>query len=812
MEAYLSTLYQLGVVQPSLGVCEAYYYYYYYYYATSRNFLSLAHAHFAHSAIYEHTILTNVHQKHLLPTFSPISAGRTLKYKDAYRSYIRKRENLNIQYLKLLFLGPPRLGKTTARRRLTGKITDLRSAGEADRPQPSTGAVESGGNIVVRSLSASTAVITEDSEWFHLKNQPDEAMSLFHFIVEDYENKTKPDCAAPNCTPSSRPASTVREHTVSRPTAQEHRQSGTPNVSATPSAPSPAAPVSSSQPQDIPEVVEVFTKAMTSKHWEDVKPMLKAFLRMEDTGGQPELMDMLPVLSMGSALYLIFVNLEEDLQSLLKLSHCSLSGESTATVESNYTTEEIILSALSSIACSNSRTSEEANDPGGVSSEEINDPELKRILEISKSVAYIVGTHKDKVSEQDIDKFDQQLQDIIKSTDFFKKGLVQFSSENQLVLPMDNMDGGAEEIKRIRKLLGAAMEKHFKKLTIPAIWFLFSICLRRNEEKRTTSLEFCLKLSEKFQMSPHEMKTALWFLHHHAGVMMYFPKVEGLEDLVILDPQVVYDSVTELILRALRFEKVGKAVSERFKKTGQFTLEDLKAAIGSSDSGDLIKPEKLLVLLKYLCIIATICHEGKSDTYIMPCVLESASTAELDSYQEDKRHPVSLEPIMVRYECGSVPIGVFPAMIACLISNKSLKLIENGVKKNRVQFHFGTDYDKITFIARPKYYEIRMARMSKTKLPHHEVCMALRKEVESTFTTVSSHMNYGCFMDYEFSFECPSHPGREHLCVVEREDPSPHKMCCLENQDQLEPIDMEDSHLVWYGQVGGFLCSIRQLL
>ena len=724
---------------------------------------------------------------------------------------------MTIQYLKLIFLGPPRLGKTTARRHLTGKITDLRSAGEADRPQPSTGVVESGGNIVVRSLSASTAVITEDSDWFHVENQCDEAMSLFHFIFENYENKSKPDSAPPNCTPSSRPVSTVGEHTASQPTAQEYLQSDTPNVSATPSAPSPAAPspaapVSSSQPQDIPEVVEVFTKAVTSKHWKDVKAMLKAFLRMEDTGGQPELMDMLPVLSMGSALYLIFVNLEEDLQRLLKLSHCSLSGESTATVESNYTTEEIILSALSSIACSNSRTSEEANDPGGVSSEETNDPELKEILKISKSVAYIVGTHKDKVSEQDIDKFDQQLQDIIKSTDFFKKGLVQFSSENQLVLPIDNMDGGAEEIKRIRKLLEAAMEKHFKKLTIPAIWFLFSICLRRNEEKRTTSFESCLKLSEKFKMSPHEMKTALWFLHHHAGVMMYFPKVEGLEDLVILDPQVVYDSVTELILRALRFEKVGKAVSERFKETRQFTLEDLKAAIGSSDSGDLIEPEKLLALLKYLCIIATICREGKSDTYIMPCVLENASTAELDSYQEDEDHPFSLDPILVRYECGSAPIGVFPAMIACLISNKSLELIEDGVKKNYVQFHFGTDYDKVTFIARPKYYEIRMARTSKTKLPHHEVCTTLKKEVESTFTTVSSHMNYGCFMDYEFSFECPSHPGREHLCVVKREDPSPHKMCCLRIPARPRPIDMEDSHLVWYGQVGGFLCSVCQLV
>ena len=92
-----------------------------------------------------------------------------------------------------------------------------------------------------------------------------------------------------------------------------------------------------------------------------------------------------------------------------------------------------------------------------------------------------------------------------------------------------------------------------------------------------------------------------------------------------------------------------------------------------------------------------------------------------------------------------------------------------------------------------------MARMCETELPHHEVCTTLRKEVESTFKTVSSHMNYGCFMDYEFSFECPSHPEREHLCVVKKKGPSPRKMYCLENQDQLQPKVMEKHHLVWYG-------------
>ena len=50
-------------------------------------------------------------------------------------------------------------------------------------------------------------------------------------------------------------------------------------------------------------------------------------------------------------------------------------------------------------------------------------------------------------------------------------------------------------------------------------------------------MECCLELSSLFNMSSYETKVALWFLHHHAGVMMYFPNVPGLEDLRIIDIQ-----------------------------------------------------------------------------------------------------------------------------------------------------------------------------------------------------------------------------------------------------------------------------------
>ena len=58
---------------------------------------------------------------------------------------------------------------------------------------------------------------------------------------------------------------------------------------------------------------------------------------------------------------------------------------------------------------------------------------------------------------------------------------------------------------------------------------------------------------------------------------MYFPNLPELQDTIISDVQIVYDSVSNLIVNTFRFGKVKKAASEKFRETGQFSriLEEL---------------------------------------------------------------------------------------------------------------------------------------------------------------------------------------------------------------------------------------------
>lgn len=62
---------------------------------------------------------------------------------------------------------------------------------------------------------------------------------------------------------------------------------------------------------------------------------------------------------------------------------------------------------------------------------------------------------------------------------------------------------------------------------------------------------------------------------------------------------------------------------------------------------------------------------------------------------------------MIRYNCGYVPVGMFPTMITNLIFQglEGWKMLEKDIRKNRVQF-LVEDYDTVTLISRPRYFNL----------------------------------------------------------------------------------------------------------
>ena len=763
----------------------------------------------------------------------------------------------------MLFVGPSRLGKTTSRRRLTGDIIDIDSARESE--QTSTGVVATVHNVVVpnissnattpsatnssgdpkqsitgehtaiRSISHTTAMVTP-SEWSATKDLTHEARILLEFFSQEKPSRSQVKRDGANSSKSdvhvdlfqSGTETYTRFNSRSGSNASDFRPSFKKNkrniadVLRTAFRIKRKVNVSADSETNLvmtdDEIFDFFQEAVTTpSNWEEVKFLLEntALLNMSDTGGQPEFMDMLPALVIGSALYLIFCKLTQSLQSSYTVSYLSPSGESTTPVESTYTVEEVMFQVLSAIACLADSNSEKEQELTASAEENADNSSFREVFQPSttsgdpkacpQSKAFIIATHKDLVSEDNIEKFDAELQRRIRATDFYRDGLVQFASESRLILAVDNKSGGAGEVDTLRKFFEQHMQ-HYKKISIPAAWLVLSLYLRK-QEKRTVSLCDCLNLGQKLNMFPEETRLALWFLHHRAGTLMYFPDLPELQDTVISDVQIIYDSVSNLIVNTFRFGRVGEAASERFRETGQFSLDDIKEATADI-SGNYIPLFKLVKLLEYLNIIAVINQPDQDSSaksskviYFMPCVLQNIPNEELHIHPVNDSHSLLPASLMIRYKCGFVPLGLFPATIANLVGKDSLTLIIEGIKKNRVQFRYGADRTIITLISRSQYYEIHITLEPFAQTETRIVCGAVREIVESSLKTVTSRMNYAFTVSYQLAFECPSHPGRDHLCVVNSRETSPHIMDCLHNLKNPQPIKMQSQHLVWFDEV-----------
>ena len=625
-----------------------------------------------------------------------IHAGRVGEYLEAYQKVISTQATIELPFLKMVFIGAPRLGKTTMRRRLTREIDDIDSAGEAE--QPSTGVLEPEHNVIIKNFSSTTAVVTP-SEWSATKGISEETRMLFQFIYQKDEKSNS----------ESRSIS-LREGSLP-PTSTDKPRTSVFNPEP-PSAPESPDAIQKGIIMSDEEIIEFFTEALTT-NFEEVKFLLEntALLSMSDAGGQPEFMDMQPALVLGPALYLIFCKLTEPLQSHYSISYLRSPGDSTVPAESAYTVEEVVFNALSAVACLGTAKSTGAAivsrdvntmshadvsivTPGDSAvPPEVNTPAVSGTLTTavggtltpgseqsvasplnpSRSIAMIVGTHSDLVGEDEIKAFDADLQKRIRATDFFEGDIVQFASEDRLVLAVNNKSGEFEEVQKIQKILEDQMKNSFKKLSIPVSWLIFSLCLRK-KALRIASLQSCLDLAQQLKIPLDEAKLAIWFLHHYAGLLVHFPDLPEFRDSVISDLQVVYDSVTHLIVKTYKFGHVSKAASEKFRETGQFSLQEIREAI-SDTPGDFIPLEKLVQLLEHLSIIAAVPQSASDSSsvtfvqsskvvYFMPCVLPNAPSAELKVTHMPTPGQVLPFPLMIRFTCGFVPTGVFTAMMA----------------------------------------------------------------------------------------------------------------------------------------------------
>ncbi|XP_064392422.1 uncharacterized protein LOC135340061 isoform X3 [Halichondria panicea] len=717
------------------------------------------------------------------------------RYLEILKDLMTAADTIDLRYLKLFLVGPPFVGKTTTLSRLLKVFENIHSAGDKAKLQST---------LLANCIQAFAFVGDDAAEWRSSSDFDSEAKIVFNYFCGHKQIAKE----APLDIPLSKEHTTPPKPARTQPRVQ---QAHTPNSQVETLDDQKKA----CKDQRISDIVSRFQKLIKSGEYSNLFNALGTFLNINDIGGQPGFLEMLPALSNGPAMYLVFLDLRKELNKPYKIPF-SRDETIITPYDSIHTVKDTvsqILSSISSVHCNPQVTSSFKTDTVAGFREK-----LECFLQVSP-LAALIGTHKDKLEnpEEVIEEKSQDLKDIVQKFD----EVMIFPSANsssKVLFTVDNYTGTEQsDIAPLRKFLSKIFHKRFKDASLPIRpkWLLFGLILRR--EYKIASVEDCLELGKKLEMDENETKFCLRYLHDCVGTVMHYTNITNdkekwLKNRVICSPQVVFDSISQLILPSLRELHSGGTFTEYERKElirkGQYSAEAIemycKTAQVSKKLGnnELIPAKVLITLLQHLNLLSEIIHidvNNKSkyrSTYLMPAILECVSLT--NPPPPDANNP---EPLLITFSCGYVPTGAFCGLITQLVSQGphgilglTWKLVENenGVKRNCVSFVIDAVHTA-TIISRERYYEIRVC-WKKSKKSVNEICAY----VWSVIQYILSGLYERLVPQIAFQCHCPKHsekPNLNDLCSISLG--SEVRFLC---ESSKEPVTLRKTQMVWLGK------------
>ena len=387
---------------------------------------------------------------------------------------------------------------------------------------------------------------------------------------------------------------------------------------------------------------------------------------------------------------------------------------------------------------------------------------LHKRKEILRPKVFLVGTHKDqldsKLADTCIEAIDQQLQEAIKSTSHYSR-LVEFSSETQMVFTVDNFSNNDSDFQKIRSAVERVVVRDEFQMTSPAHWLIFSLALRTLESP-VISYDECFEIAKECNINKHEeLDEALHFIHSKMGLIRYF-NYEDTKNVVIIDPQFLFNKVTELIVDTFTFEKSHMSKVDDFKKKGIFSISEFEQISSRNKSG--MKASQFEKLLEKLRIAAPLEVNGEP-SYFFPCAL-----AHVNEVKDEIEPQSPIPPLMITFQCGYCPKGLPGALIKYLMTNEmnsciKWKLSCDKMFRNQVSFFVGPFIDDIILKITATYLKlIYIPKDTNRKaVSLDRLCSEILAAVTNGIEQVTSDINY-INAQHSLTFPCGckgDHPG-----------------------------------------------------
>ena len=391
------------------------------------------------------------------------------------------KDTIDIRYLKTFLVGPPGVGKTTTLYRLLKVITNILSAGDGVKI-PST--------ILANCIQVFAFVSGDGAEWIPCSDHNQETKFLFRYLcgckLEDVVQQQ-----------SRKIQSQTKSHTRAQKIDKtEFKRSKKHQIASTSiykeDTKEDVANDSEIQHSRIHNFIVRLQKLIVS---EDYSPLLNllgsTLLNINDIGGQPGFLEMLPALSTGPAMYLVFLDLSKELDKPYKIP---FNREDTVITpyDAMHTVEATmsqILAAITSVHCISPETSHLSIAKAGDFSEKFN------CFQQVKPIAAIIGTHKDQLKDNTEQKLKDINKSLVKITSRFSK-VIAHPDSSKCFFAVDNLAGTDEcDVGPIRDFMSTTFQTHFKDASLPIrpTWLWLSLILRR--EFKIVTMDVCLEIA-----------------------------------------------------------------------------------------------------------------------------------------------------------------------------------------------------------------------------------------------------------------------------------------------------------------------------
>ena len=520
------------------------------------------------------------------------------------------------------------------------------------------------------------------------------------------------------------------------------------------------------------DINDIILNAIQNSDWAKVVDVLNfkeaTLLQIIDGGGQPSFQEIFPLLISGPSLTVLVFKLTDDLEKKYEVQYEPESGSGGQKAwKDTYVVKDIISYALSSFT----------------SQGDTKTPFQSNIL--------LVGTHKDKlkVSQEPCEDKESSKQAKIKyiATQlqcWLDKSkaypCLKTKSAYDIITGIDN--SSEQDIVTVKKKIEDEISQ-FKYDEIPAPLLVFDYVLRKYAELnnlRKIRTDDCKKIAAICSVPDNEFNAVLHYLHFVAGTLLYYSNIPELNEYVITDFQLIFDSISKIIIEFFDDDSSPhNGVKNLLKRKGQFNPNVLKKVEGCLEVNELLK------LLQHRHVISEM-ETGDARMFFMPSVLRK---------DEELKRNVS-SSFLVLFDHGYCPVGLFCAATTRLIVKHKWKLNEVEHCRNKIDFYckFNSQSYNVIFSAFTAHYEVFLKGK---ELP--EVKYMIYQIVNDVFTEVCEDMKYP---SPSYGFYCPTsckyygvtYPEYQHPAICEFKSESVEMECYYAKT----PSDLKDEHKEWF--------------